>query len=202
MKRKFKFNFKPIVFLLVGILLGSMIPMGSLWADANNIKLIINDKEIQCEVPPTIINGRTMVMARDIVENMGGQVSWDNDNRTIVIVGGVENGGVPSDLSSGTVTQPTTPISQPITNTDKVSNTKEEKYTVQQNGIWYAKGRWIIEQIELKNPGKVLQLGIDGNLKLTDKTNIQLDLITINNNIYYSLSKIIDQGLISESDIN
>lgn len=37
------------------------------------------------DVPPKIINGRTMVPVRFIAETMGLKVDWDAANRTVVI---------------------------------------------------------------------------------------------------------------------
>lgn len=41
--------------------------------------LVVNNKVIDCEVPPQIINGRTMVPIRAVAESLGADVSWAND---------------------------------------------------------------------------------------------------------------------------
>jgi len=51
------------------------------------IKLIVNGKEITCDVPPQIINGRTMVPARYVAEALGASVQWDPDNYAVVVTG-------------------------------------------------------------------------------------------------------------------
>lgn len=51
----------------------------------NPIKLIIDGKEIETDVPPQIINGRTMVPVRVVAENLGCAVKWDKQNNTVII---------------------------------------------------------------------------------------------------------------------
>jgi len=49
-------------YLIIGLLIGTLFPIQSLFADNlnNPIKLIINGKTIQCDVPPQNINGRVL----------------------------------------------------------------------------------------------------------------------------------------------
>jgi hypothetical protein len=48
--------------------------------------LTANGVSKQIDVPPTIINGRTMVPIRFASENLGAEVDWLNSTREIVIV--------------------------------------------------------------------------------------------------------------------
>ena len=48
-----------------------------------NISLTVNGKSIETQVPPTIIDGRTMVPVRDIFEACGAKVNWDENTKTI-----------------------------------------------------------------------------------------------------------------------
>jgi len=81
-------NFKnKISYLLIGLLIGCLFPIQSLFAD-QPIKLIINGQQIQCDVPPQNINGRVMVPARFVAENLGATVDWDGENRAVVINSG------------------------------------------------------------------------------------------------------------------
>jgi len=73
---------------------------------------------------------------------------------------------------------------------------------IQQNGNWYAKGRWIVEAVEAKNPGLVFSLDPKGAFKTTNGKIIQLQDVTINGSGYYSLTEILDAGLLTESDLN
>lgn len=46
----------------------------------------VNDKKIELETPPIIINKRTMVPLRFIIENFGGDIYWDSTDSSIKIV--------------------------------------------------------------------------------------------------------------------
>ena len=48
-----------------------------------NISLTVNGKSVESQVPPTIIDGRTMVPVRDIFEACGAKVNWDANTKTI-----------------------------------------------------------------------------------------------------------------------
>lgn len=50
---------------------------------ANSIKLIVNGQEIKPDVPPQIINGRTMVPLRWVAEALGSDVQWDEGNKIV-----------------------------------------------------------------------------------------------------------------------
>ncbi len=78
-------NFKhKIIYLSIGLLVGCLFPIQSLFAD-NPIKLIINGKTIQCDVPPQNVNGRVLVPARYVAENLNASVDWDGVNNAVVI---------------------------------------------------------------------------------------------------------------------
>ena len=44
-----------------------------------------NKKEVELEVPPQIINDRTMVPLRAISETIGADVDWDGENYSVII---------------------------------------------------------------------------------------------------------------------
>lgn len=48
-----------------------------------NISLTVNGKSVETQVPPTIIDGRTMVPVRDIFEACGANVTWDPATKKI-----------------------------------------------------------------------------------------------------------------------
>ncbi len=91
---------KKLSYLLIGILIGSLIPIQSIFA-ASPIKLIINGKEINPTVQPQTINDRIMVSARDVAENLGATVGWDAANTAVVING---KDYVPQNINSVTKT--------------------------------------------------------------------------------------------------
>ena len=53
------------------------------YAEESNISLQINGSEISAEVPPTIMEGRTMVPVRAIFEAVGANIDFDAETKTI-----------------------------------------------------------------------------------------------------------------------
>ncbi len=51
----------------------------------DEIKIIVNGKAISSDVPPQIVDGRTMVPLRAVAEALGCQVSWDGQNSSVII---------------------------------------------------------------------------------------------------------------------
>ncbi len=47
--------------------------------------MYVNDKEVMLDVPPKILNNRTLVPVRAISEAFGADVDWDNSSRTVII---------------------------------------------------------------------------------------------------------------------
>jgi predicted nucleic-acid-binding Zn-ribbon protein len=63
--------------LLSGLCIGLTISFSAIAFASQPIKLIINGREIQCDVPPQNINGRVLVPARFVAEPLGASVEWD-----------------------------------------------------------------------------------------------------------------------------
>jgi hypothetical protein len=53
-----------------------------------NTNAYVNKKKITLDVPPKIINGRTLVPLRFVAENFGYNVKWVDDERCVYITGG------------------------------------------------------------------------------------------------------------------
>ncbi|MDI6601670.1 MAG: N-acetylmuramoyl-L-alanine amidase [Thermoanaerobacteraceae bacterium] len=87
---------------LIVIISGFILPFQNAIAAPNGIKLIINGKTVMwyngppisinidgnivtSDVPPVIINDRTMVPVRVISESLGALVDWDNNTNTVYI---------------------------------------------------------------------------------------------------------------------
>lgn len=66
-------------FILMAIMCISITPVAS--ADSN-IRIVINNQELYTEVPPLIVDGRTLVPLRAIGEAMGCEVTWVNATQT------------------------------------------------------------------------------------------------------------------------
>lgn len=55
------------------------------FAEGENVKLFINGEYVETDVEPFIENGRTLVPIRVISENLGYDVAWDGDLKTVTI---------------------------------------------------------------------------------------------------------------------
>ncbi len=61
-----------------------MMPLLDFSEDSDEIKVYVNGERIKSDVPPVIIEGRTMVPIRAIFEALGAEVQWDNDTKTVI----------------------------------------------------------------------------------------------------------------------
>lgn len=59
--------------------------MQNLAVQGENIKVLVNNELIQFDVAPVIINGRTLIPIRAVVEKMGCKVEWDGDLQVVYI---------------------------------------------------------------------------------------------------------------------
>jgi len=50
---------------------------------SDTIKVVVNNENVSFDVPPQVINGRTMVPMRTIFEKLGATVDWDGVTKTI-----------------------------------------------------------------------------------------------------------------------
>ncbi|MED0756896.1 stalk domain-containing protein [Aneurinibacillus thermoaerophilus] len=71
-------------YYISGVLTGAVLFSGIALA-ANPIKLIVNGQQINSDVPPQVINGRTMIPARPLAEALGATVEWDAKNNAVMI---------------------------------------------------------------------------------------------------------------------
>jgi hypothetical protein len=71
-------------YVLLGVLVGMLLPSAFALAD-NQINLVVNGQTVQCDVPPVIINGRTMIPIRTVATALGCQVNWDAITNTVSI---------------------------------------------------------------------------------------------------------------------
>ncbi len=93
-----------VTFLFFGLVSGSFAKEG-----VKDVSIVVDGKQISPDVPPQIVNDRTIVPIRFVAEALGAQVGWDNDTRTVsikkpgvdiklVIDGEASNNGVPVQL--------------------------------------------------------------------------------------------------------
>lgn len=71
-----------IIFVGTAVLIATFTAMAFA---ANPIKLILNGREMHLDVPPQIINGRTMVPVRWIAEMLGATVYWNEKEKVVGI---------------------------------------------------------------------------------------------------------------------
>ena len=55
---------------------------------SQEISLVINDKKVQCEVPPIIVSDRTLVPVRVLFEYYDAKVSWNESLRQVMVISG------------------------------------------------------------------------------------------------------------------
>lgn len=55
---------------------------------ADEISLVINNKKVECEVPPVISNDRTLVPVRVLFEHYNAKVSWNGELRQVMVISG------------------------------------------------------------------------------------------------------------------
>jgi phosphatidylserine/phosphatidylglycerophosphate/cardiolipin synthase-like enzyme len=70
--------------IIAGIIICSLF-VASFALATQPISLIVNGQTVQCDVPPQIINGRTMVPISAVAKALGAQVSWDGSAQTVSI---------------------------------------------------------------------------------------------------------------------
>lgn len=71
---------KIISVMLIAVMLTAFLPAGVFASDS--ITVVLNGEQMQFDVPPQIINSRTMVPLRAIFEALGAEVSWNGDTDT------------------------------------------------------------------------------------------------------------------------
>lgn len=72
-----------LIFLAVVVLVGLF--AGLALAADSPLKIIVNGKEVKSDVPPQLVNGRTMVPIRSVAEALGAKVVWDEKTNSVRI---------------------------------------------------------------------------------------------------------------------
>ena len=76
---------KKLLSLVICLSLTLGLPAVPVMAAASDIKVTLNGKELAFDVPPQIINGRTMVPMRKIGESLGAKVDWSEELQGVFI---------------------------------------------------------------------------------------------------------------------
>lgn len=61
--------------ILITLLMSSLVAFAD---DAGGMKLIVDGQEIQCDVPPMVVDGRVMVPLRFVADALGADATWDS----------------------------------------------------------------------------------------------------------------------------
>lgn len=73
---------------IISLLLALIFLMGTaVFAEADKLKVIVNGCEVETDVAPVIIEGRTLLPVRAICEAVGAKVSYDETTRTVTAKG-------------------------------------------------------------------------------------------------------------------
>lgn len=75
---------KAVSFLLAAVMLLTLAPLAGA-ARGGDIDIYVNDVYLYSDVPPMIVNGRTMVPLAAISENLGCRVEWNASQRSVVV---------------------------------------------------------------------------------------------------------------------
>lgn len=138
---------KKLAYVLIGILLGSLIPIQSILAESP-IRLIINGKEITCDVMPQMVNGRVLVPARFVAEPLGASVNWDSQQNAVIINSNLTNNQPQQNNSTNITTQQ---VQQSDNSTIKPT-TFQGMQAIEKNGIIYFCATDYAFKIERINP--------------------------------------------------
>lgn len=63
----------------------SMLVLSSFSLASGDISIVVNDAEISTDVAPAVMNGRTLVPARAVFENMGAEVGWNSQTKAVTV---------------------------------------------------------------------------------------------------------------------
>jgi hypothetical protein len=69
----------------------------------NERVMYVDGREVTIDVPPSLINGRTLVPVRVIAEGLGMGVVWDAASRTVIITSGSQPPIPPESIRLGTI---------------------------------------------------------------------------------------------------
>ena len=73
-----KYVWARVLIVCIIVIIGTTMSHG-----VGDINIVLNDELLECEVKPIIIEGRTLVPIRLILEKLGMTVEWDGENRIV-----------------------------------------------------------------------------------------------------------------------
>ncbi len=83
--QKFFYYFSVITSVLIGLILSTSLCFAqAVQSNQNNIRVLVDGKEISFDQPPVIKNNRVLVPLRGVLEAVGTEVVWNSKSRTVV----------------------------------------------------------------------------------------------------------------------
>jgi hypothetical protein len=67
------------------IALGFIVLLAGAGYAQDAIRIVVNGKEVTGDVPPQIVDGRTLVPLRTVADALGAKVDWDAASRSVII---------------------------------------------------------------------------------------------------------------------
>ncbi len=80
----------------------------------DEIKVYYNDTQLTFDVPPTSVNGRTLVPVKAIFEKLGATVEWDGSNNTVTAIKGYTTIKLQIDSKYALVNEKTVELDVPL----------------------------------------------------------------------------------------
>lgn len=164
---------------LAGVIIGFLLASSAAISAVENIKLIVNDVEINCDVPPQIINGRTMVPARFVAEPLGANVEWDGNKNTVIITSQIEPDSEAENNSSGSGNWWETPVNE-----------------------YFYLGRYIVETLAAKYPSTHVTLSELGSLIFGENVFELPQMIDDRGMLRTSVKPLIEAGMLTLEDLS
>jgi hypothetical protein len=84
----------------------------------SQIPVYLDGERLYFDTPPTITNGRTLVPLRKIFEELGAEVAWDQETKTVTAVKGDRSVSVTIDNKSAVVNGKSVTLDVPATLVD------------------------------------------------------------------------------------
>jgi iron complex transport system substrate-binding protein len=100
----------------------------SLYLQIGSRNAVKNGVPVMLDVPPQIVNSRTLVPLRFVGETLGADVDWEGTTRTVLIVSKAAAPGIPEEPAPGEPTSPDPEFVHPIYQgiADKLSESVKE----------------------------------------------------------------------------
>ncbi len=76
---------KKLSLLLSMVLVVGALSVPTIANDSQDIKIIVSGNAIECDQPPVIVDGRTLIPLRAVAESVGAEVNWDAITKTVSI---------------------------------------------------------------------------------------------------------------------